>query len=531
MFSDGTNNKGGVTHDTNVWRLYQMIDRSGGDQCTFYDDGVGTQDFAPIKAISGAFGYGLSANIRSAYTFLVRNYEPGDFIYMFGFSRGAYTVRSLAGFISRCGLVNKRGWPKEQVGVVATAELEMRIGNAFAAYRSTDDWPSTCQRHLNLNPVLEFIGVWDTVDAVGLPLDELKPIFGWAYEKLCHKRAYRFRDRVVSGTRFARQALSIDDERRTFHPNVWLQAGCYLDEQEHYQSVDLKQVWFTGVHSNIGGSYPKDGLAYITLEWMIGELESTNGKAGTIRIQSGAISDVNNLANQADKLYDSRRGLASYYRYSPRHLERFARGIDDFYIRMCRYLFPARGEQETSINVHVSVLDRIQQGTKNYAPLFINDANGPAGIAFTNQSASRFRQSRYSGPIDFLQLPDLVTKKLERLVLMRQVAYYFFFTFTLIGLGLGLFTEAPCEFGGNPGNTLTQAMQCNPLSERDFVNWSASVVKSLVPALLERVVDNAYSYYRISALIAALVLLGYTISRYFKHKIAVTARAAWDTVI
>ncbi len=263
VFSDGTNNKGGVTHDTNVWRLNQMVDRSRGDQCTFYDDGVGTQDIAPLKIIGGAFGWGLSANIREAYSFLARNYEPGDRIYLFGFSRGAYTVRSLLGFINRCGLVAGHA-ASGQAEEPTSGELKERVKQAFRAYRAIRAKPAETERARNRKVVVEFIGVWDTVDAVGMPVDELRPLVSWA-SYLIGRRGYRFRDHVINGARTARQALSIDDERRTFHPNVWSAAGTYGDDSK---PVDLKQVWFAGVHSNVGGGYPKDwpGIRYARVD-------------------------------------------------------------------------------------------------------------------------------------------------------------------------------------------------------------------------------------------------------------------------
>ena len=113
LCSDGTGNKGGVGRDTNVWRLYNMVDLSSDStprQIAFYDDGIGTQDMKFVKALGGAFGIGMSRNVRQLYEMLALNYTPGDEIYVFGFSRGAYTARVLTALICMCGIVKLEGY-------------------------------------------------------------------------------------------------------------------------------------------------------------------------------------------------------------------------------------------------------------------------------------------------------------------------------------------------------------------------------------------------------------------------------------
>jgi uncharacterized protein (DUF2235 family) len=131
LLSDGTGNSAASAQKTNVWRLYQALDCSEmpasgqARQIAHYDDGVGTGSFKPLALIGLALGIGVWGNVRDLYTFLCRNYEDGDRIYLFGFSRGAFTVRLLAGLIGRCGLVT---WETEQ-------ELLERVGAAYYAYR------------------------------------------------------------------------------------------------------------------------------------------------------------------------------------------------------------------------------------------------------------------------------------------------------------------------------------------------------------------------------------------------------------
>src|SRR5438876_968724 len=184
LMSDGTGNSARGPFKTNVWRLYQALDQTTPPplglvpQIAFYDDGVGTESFKPLKLLGLAFGVGLSNNVKALYTFLCRNYTPGDGIFLFGFSRGAFTVRILAGLIVRCGLVTAS----------SEAELEVRVKLAYSEYKrdvarratATRPWLiagrilgghqlANAASHIKFNftqhfPRISFIGVWDTVD-------------------------------------------------------------------------------------------------------------------------------------------------------------------------------------------------------------------------------------------------------------------------------------------------------------------------------------------------------------------------------
>ncbi|MDH5670119.1 MAG: DUF2235 domain-containing protein, partial [Nitrospira sp.] len=134
LCSDGTGNTAIKARGTNVFKLYEAVDIQGHKfdpsvtpQVAFYDDGVGTSRLAPMKLIGGAFGYGFSKNVRDLYTELAHVYEPGDHIYLFGFSRGAYTVRALSGLIQYCGIVDIK-----QVGY---GSLRKCVGNCWRAFR------------------------------------------------------------------------------------------------------------------------------------------------------------------------------------------------------------------------------------------------------------------------------------------------------------------------------------------------------------------------------------------------------------
>lgn len=335
LCSDGTGNTPGKGRGTNVWKLYMAVDRHDHEeypglspQVAFYDDGVGTDGVRLLRALGGAFGWGLSRNVRELYESLVLHYEPQDKVFLFGFSRGAFTIRSVAGMICRCGLLTRQDYLSRSV-----KDRQRLLTQILHAYRSEDPKAAgNIREALGLQQIdIEFIGVWDTVDAVGLPFDELKVIDAIS-RKVRGLRLWGFHDRVLSSkVKRGCQALAIDDERRTFRPNVW--------KPRH--GVD--QVWFAGVHSNIGGGYPKEGLAYVSLYWMM-----LQAKASGLRFVRNALDEAHDHANAHAKLYESRSGLAVFYRYQPRDIA-----------DLCR---PGQAK------VHVTAMDRIRWGTEGYAP-------------------------------------------------------------------------------------------------------------------------------------------------------------------
>ena len=197
----------------------------------------------------GAFGVGLSRNILDAYRFLIDNYESGDLLYLFGFSRGAFTARSLAGLIRNSGVLRP--------------ENDERLDQAWALYRSSADTPRVSRRPCSdaRTPMSRrlVIGVWDTVGALGIPAlgpRWLKPIV----TRINHR--WEFHDTNLSTrVRGAFHALAIDEKRAAFAPTLWHQ-------QSGADGQELKQVWFTGVHCDVGGGYPDTSLSDITLLWM-----------------------------------------------------------------------------------------------------------------------------------------------------------------------------------------------------------------------------------------------------------------------
>jgi len=244
--ADGTGNEPTLEADSNVFKLYRALTEDSAEQVAYYDQGLGTEK-RPL--IGKAFGVGISKNIRDCYEFIVDQYTPGAHVYLFGFSRGAFTVRSLGGMIARCGLVNwkYRSLTKQAFRYYRSRrhpEKSRRFRQKFSV--TLDGLPRT--------DVVHFIGVWDTVGALGLPikwLDKLNPF------------RHRFHDtRLNQHVPYGYQALAIDDQRRTFHPTLW-------SEENVPSGQTIEQLWFAGMHSDVGGGYPEHQLSDIALEWII----------------------------------------------------------------------------------------------------------------------------------------------------------------------------------------------------------------------------------------------------------------------
>ena len=231
--------------NTNVYKLFKSLSVSA-DQMPFYDDGVGADGDPIWRLVGGAFGTGLWQKIKEGYTKIAHVYEAGDPLFLFGFSRGAFTARSLAGMIAACGLPTKN----------FTDDL---VETAFNAYRDKDDRQSLLAKLKDCNmynPKITMVGVWDTVGSLGIP-----SVFGAVDPVL-----YGFLDTGLNPAVLnAYHALAIDEKRLQFPPTLWT--------SQPAPGQTLEQVWFCGVHSDIGGGEPDDApgataLSDITLNWM-----------------------------------------------------------------------------------------------------------------------------------------------------------------------------------------------------------------------------------------------------------------------
>jgi len=267
---DGTWNK--PESNTNVERLRRLIaphDAAGTPQLVQYLPGVGV---APgIKhLLGGMFGYGLSDNVQDGYRWLCGQWQGGDEIWLFGFSRGAYTARSLAGMLRKCGLLRRAG-----------ATDRGTIKAAYAFYRDAavkpGDATAVAWRAARANEVdVHFIGVWDTVGALGIP--DMAAWFPYA------RARYRFHDTELSHiVKHAYQALALDEHRADFAPAKWTRNPDTLAPGESPTAkkpdqLDVEQRWFVGAHADVGGGYRRDGdgrtpdpLPDPPLGWLLGK--------------------------------------------------------------------------------------------------------------------------------------------------------------------------------------------------------------------------------------------------------------------
>ncbi|MBI4898666.1 MAG: DUF2235 domain-containing protein [Actinobacteria bacterium] len=251
---DGTWNKPDNLYVTNVEKIARTVDtdptNAGGvQQLVEYISGVGANFYWTDRLLGGAFGLGLFANVVKAYRFLALNYEPGDEIYVFGFSRGAYTARSLVGMVDRVGLLTSDALINEKLPE-AVDRYRQRGGKGRAFGSSNEEFKRDCCHE----PEITFLGVFDTVGALGVP-------------GLLARR-HRFHDVTLSArVACARHALAIDERRIKFEPSLW-----EVDESLGVdQGQRVKQVWFEGAHSDVGGGYDETGLSDTALLWMADE--------------------------------------------------------------------------------------------------------------------------------------------------------------------------------------------------------------------------------------------------------------------
>jgi uncharacterized protein (DUF2235 family) len=243
-------------HPTNVLKLARGISPGGNTskQHVFYDWGLGSYHSG---LTAGATGRGIHKNILDGYRYIVQNYANGDDIYLFGFSRGAYTVRALCGLINNCGIIKRNDARLiQQAWDIYKSPSKKNHPNGDAAKAFRED-------HCHRSRRVHFVGVWDTVGALGIPVS-LMGMFDGNDEF--------YDNRMGSNVTFARHALAIDEKREDFAPTIW----------QPKPDVDLKQVWFAGSHADIGGSYEpdKDGraIADVPFRWMLDEASSAGLK-------------------------------------------------------------------------------------------------------------------------------------------------------------------------------------------------------------------------------------------------------------
>lgn len=314
--NDGTWNNpeqedNGIPAPTNVFKIHNAIaDKDGStEQLRYYHPGVGGEGGNLKKVTGGALGIGISRHLRSAYHWLGCNYEPGDEIYLFGFSRGAFTSRSLGGLLGR-GLLDLKA--------LDSAEAWKRVEAAYDAYQDTSatgenrSWANDWAFADGTDPTpVKFIGVWDTVGALGIP-DDLEFL-----NLLDRSDNWRFHDTELGDhIEIARHAMAIDEIRSSFSIARWSNAA---------QHGNAKEIWFPGAHSDVGGGYADTDLSDGALLWMIEEstgagLAFRENVAGSIRPNATGI------------LHNSYKGAFAKLRSRPRNVDAMiAENADKFH--------------------------------------------------------------------------------------------------------------------------------------------------------------------------------------------------------
>jgi Uncharacterized alpha/beta hydrolase domain (DUF2235) len=362
VFADGTGNAFSA-RETNIWRLYEALDQTQPDQIAHYIAGVGTSGFKPFALLDGATGFGVPSNVRKLYRFISWNWEPGDEIYMFGFSRGAFTIRTLVGLIQHEGLIpvqiGNENIPREERARDAMGawrayrsetiswktslptiwlarlvrDLVIAIWYFLMRYRSYAKVKAETRAQARDDIPIKFIGLFDTVEAYGVPLEEFRRAIDVAIWPISFRNGI-----LCENVETARHALSLDDERVTFHP-------LRFDMKNSKKPERIKEVWFAGVHTDVGGGYPEDDLAQVPLTWMTNEL------GDSLRFIDGAKESFTNNASPYAVAHDSRNGLAVFYRYGPRTV----------------------GDNGGPPVIHHSVAEKIAFGIERYAPVTLPD--------------------------------------------------------------------------------------------------------------------------------------------------------------
>ena len=411
LFSDGTGNSSANPHKTNVWRAYQALDLSASrKQIAYYDNGVGTSAFTPTAILGLAFGWGLASNVRQIYKFVCQTYDPGDpqtnrlpdKIFGFGFSRGAYTMRVAVALIADQGIIDIEKVKDE-------ADLDRLVVSAYRKFRKDNFTPSflsfffaslrdgitsiwdkclkrqpysEIEKHKvkhDGSPLINFIGVWDTVDAYGFPVDEMTR----AWDKVIWPLTPNSRN-LSKGVGMACHALALDEQRKSFEPMLW-------NEDEIAQGSTIKQIWFPGVHANVGGGYPDDSLSYLALNWILDESEKNGGLVYQAHVRRRYKNNV------TSPQHDSRSGIGNLYRYDPRNLHQLCNdekpGLFNWLKdKFRRFLNP----DEIALNqvridqpkIHYSVFERVKKSGDGYAPI-----NVPAKYALITESGQEIEMA------------------------------------------------------------------------------------------------------------------------------------------
>ncbi|MGD9657564.1 MAG: DUF2235 domain-containing protein [Methylocystis sp.] len=583
LFSDGTGNSSASPFKTNVFRLYAALDMTPDKgQIAYYDDGVGSSQHRWLAAITGAFGFGLKRNVLDLYKFLTRHYRdaletqqiaPGETtegktyppkIACFGFSRGAFTIRVLIGLVASEGLplgadsevelnrLAERAYQKFRADHFHTLLkleniwrwLRDKVVNRFLDRNST---PYDRDRNTHVDAI-DFLGLWDTVGAYGMPVEELRVFI----DKFIFPLTFSSYD-LLPVVRVTRHALSIDDERDAFTPIPFddaetryeasrqreaiiatLVAGGMsrenAEDRAHQEVCERsQQIWFAGVHANVGGGYPDDSEAILPLRWIMLEAE----KHGVVFLDS-VKKDVEAKATAFGQIYDSRSGLNALYRYKPRDIAGILNNARQLTLEQGKMSPTASAAPPPTPLIHESVIYRMALRFEGYAPIalprqfqvvdntgrskvfvdFASDARKRAGRFADGVGASRSKISSLAQLVAKLQAPskrnlDLV----DAAVFWRRVSYHLTL-WSLIALLLLPLLERQDPYVDNP--------------VAELFHWIVGFVAGYLPGFLSPWL-SAFQQYPLCA--GTLILIfGVTFwwGGHLRRIIADRSRFAWD---
>lgn len=542
VLSDGTGNSASKPFKTNVWRLYQALNLTDGKQVAVFGDGVGNSSITFLRVIGLALGIGVKRNVINLYKFLCHNYwqDKGDKakhdrIWMFGFSRGAFTIRVLAGLVHSEGLVT----------FDTEADLERNAIAAYRAYRRkhfrAKTWwvfwvplgrfirdlvikcwqlimGSTPYEQLARREDIEihFVGVWDTVVAYGLPIDELTiAVDKWVWPM-------KFEDTsLLERVQHARHAMALDDARRTFHPVPWDER----QEKINRGRVDpdrLLQVWFPGMHADVGGGYPDDGLSFVPLCWMIDEA----AKKG-LKFEDPIVENYRSLASPTGRLYDSRAGFGVLWRYQPRNVQFLMDKNDDTV---------PKNERVTPL-AHYCAVTRMTYGNDGYAPtslpfkidiLLPDQSRVPFDKGAVDTALANVKDDYTKTVLTDLRALVDTTASANRgdcfaLVLdtiwLRRCVYF-------VTLGLALVALAfPAIYALLDRGDKTEKI--NQITG-GTVTYLLKLFKGFIPSFASPWVDAVTSSAQLAVNIILLFIISLVLSTFLQRRIEDRARAAWN---
>ncbi|KAI9741729.1 MAG: hypothetical protein M1834_000115 [Cirrosporium novae-zelandiae] len=353
-------NNGHLEHSSNVSKFCRSVDELSADgtmsQITYYQSGIGSSSDLIDHIWGGTTGAGLSEHIREAYSFLADNWSPGDEIYLIGFSRGAFTARSIAAFIEAVGLLTPMGmlsfypvfddWVHQEMTNYKSPFPDLPFSDRPCVKDTTYMQTLSDLGLSRPNIPIKAIGVFDTVGALGIPSLGIFP-------QRVSKDYVFVNQKVPSNVEYAFQALALDEFRRPFSPSLW-----HVPEGEPGPKT-LKQVWFPGVHTDVGGGYEDTGISDITLAWMMSQLEPFIKFHTRYLLWQNEMNEQHYGGRRPWSFGDLHNSMRGFYYFAGAQV----RTPDNYRITSNKSRLPSRKPlQNTNESIHASV--RIRTGLK-----------------------------------------------------------------------------------------------------------------------------------------------------------------------